>query len=219
MALNLERKAVELLIKIGGEIRPRAFGGLKSASLTDFKVFGRNEDRVVALSSEGLVTLCLVCYDLKRICTKYSYQVQLAGGRGHPLQPMSLAACDKGEIVLVGFAKVAWDMNCRIIVFGLKGRVLAPRFTYDFENLLAPRDPFFLTFCSRFRNHILWIGMFHRKVSFYCLDVESGELKELVDYKMEHGWGNGGPEKLHRIGEEHFFYWGVRRLMRLTVRT
>ena len=60
--MNLERKQAEMV--------------LKREHYLDLRLFGAKEDRIACLNSSGLISLYLINLDLKKICQKFSYQIQ-----------------------------------------------------------------------------------------------------------------------------------------------
>ena len=62
---NLERKQVQILIQTGHD------------SIEDFQIFGKRENHIVWATYEGLIRVCSISYDLRKICTMHRHKIEL----------------------------------------------------------------------------------------------------------------------------------------------
>ena len=191
----------------------------ESFFIQDFKLVERKEKKIVSVTAEGLITLCSLSYDLKKICTRNSHKIQLISERKE--KPFSLAVCDQGKYLMVGVIQSPWGNwgNSRVLVFRLKNRLIDPLplgvRDDQYWRVEEPSKTNF-EFCRRFGKVLIWVGLSDVTAFIYCLDCESGQLRELVERRVYHG--ELEPLKIHRIDEGLYYTGEDAKVMKITVK-
>ena len=191
-----------------------AFRKSVGKDIKDFRVFGEQDTRVVAMTKDGYVLLYSLG-DFSRRGLVAHYQEELIEEKYE--QTKSIAVCDKNEYVLLEIA--ASGYSSRMIILKLTLNTITKvtsidQYSHKIEGKCA------LEFYSYFgKNHSLWVGLsgnYNGPVQIFDYDAEKEELRELVDKRVSHQ--ENGPLKLHRV-DENFYYTGFHgKLMCLRIR-
>ena len=204
--ISLERKRTELNFSSGGLYWQRQ-------KITDFRLFGKDENGILALTPSGRIFLYFLNYSRKKVCTFYKYKIELIQERDE--FAFSISICDESKYVLVCLADDC-DYISRFIVLKLEGRRLNPVASLDKygENLLKILSP---SFCGFFGSHARWIGFssFEYEVCIFDFDKKTKELKYSLLSEELHQ--ETGPQRLNRSGD-YLYYTGCEgKVMRLRV--
>ena len=198
--VNLERKIIEFGVKSANRMK-----------ITDFKLFGRKEEKIVSVDNSGLICLYSISYDLKKICAKHSHQLDLIEGRTE--EGLSLGVCDQSRYVMVSLIDYTTYKSSRLFVFEVKGPLLTKLATLDeHASMLNPK--YSLEFFRSVGEHLLWVGVSVNNgfVFVYDFDRESGELKELVEKRAVHQ--EECPWKIQRFANQFYYIGKKASLMR-----
>ena len=196
--INFERRRVDFEIKSNND-----------SFIQDLRLFGKGERKVVYMTNLGCISVCCLSYDLRKLCFKSSYQVQLETEK--PESSVSLAVYDQGKYILAGTASINPLQSCRMLILRLKDRSIIHTATLyeQAQQGVANGVKFALEFWRRIQGHILWIGLscLDGFVHVYDFDAKSGELRELVDKKVKHQETN--PWILQSLGDK-LYYTGYK---------
>ena len=203
--VNLERKQIEIEILMKS--------GPGNLPIQDFIIFGRKENKISWITRSGLVNLSSISYDLKKITSKSSHQLELIQGRGE--WPQTLAVCDQGKHLVAGLQDD--DYHCsRMMTFKVKNLSLHLLHILDEYNQ-GLKFKLCFSFIQRFGKHLVWVAASYSDVSTYCFDCESGEMRELVGKRIAYRYV--GIWKFRRIDEKCLYFVDFYgKLVRLTVR-
>ena len=200
-AVDLERKelAVEVAKSLGGEIY-------------DFRLFGKGEDRVVAVTRDGYILLYHLDYKKKMGSILSNYKFELLEERKE--MGFSIAVCDKDKYI---FVEIGQAFCTRVAVLQIDEYGISLRANID---QYKERMGLKLSFeCFGYvGNHILVVGLEKKKpgqAQVYDYDTDTGYFRELRDKRVSSSQVN--PVKLHRLGNE-FYYTGDRgNILKLSV--
>ena len=199
--LNTETRKleVEMKKKVGNKIM-------------DFRLLGKDEQRVVSLTGDGHIILYNLSQPESRGVVSY-HRIKLLEKRSEVCR--SLAACGEGKTVLVAIGG-----------FGGCSRMLLFKFVDD--NLMnvasidclgkGLRSKLALECFGSVDTHILWVGLVKDEggpAQLYDYDIQTGELKELEDRRVVHH--EYYPYKLHLLGDKLYYIGYYGRLMTLGV--
>ena len=207
VVLDLDRKVVEMEISTRVEIE-----------IEDFRLFGEDENKVVFISAKGLLQTFSLNYDIKKICSRASYQIEL----DEDIQEagLSVAVCDKNKYILADVFAYSTFKCSRTMLFELnnKNRSLVRLATLD-QNGLELDIKFALSYWRAVGKHLIWVGLSRKKghAHLYDFDTESGELRELVQMRVRHEVYE--PWSVHVFGNDCYYIGEELRIMRMTLRT
>ena len=172
----------------------------------DFRVFGEQRTKVVAVTMNGYVLLYSLSFGQKRGMLGDS-KIELMWERGE--SPKSIAVCEKNRFVLLGLGQSSFPfISSRMMIFQVYGDTLVQAAVID--HLYQDIGSKYSIDCLRYvGTHLLWVGLAFGKngpVQVYDYNTESGELKELEDKRISHQ--ENMPFKLHRLNDK-FYYTGL----------
>ena len=185
--------------------------------VVDFITFGRKKCKIAWILEEGLVTLCSVSYNLKKITSKSIIKVQLVEDRAEIAS--FLAVCDEGKYMVAGFQDDGNGQSSRLVTFKVKNCSLHLLHILDeYDHGITLKSSF--EFLGGFGKNLVWLAASKSFVLTYWFDCESGEMRELVGKRVA-GMGQFPVKfpKFHRIGEKSIYFTEeTGKVMRLTVR-
>ena len=199
--VNLERKRVEI------EISRR-----NHRIFREFKLIGPKENKITSLTLDGIIYLYSVSYDLKKVTAWNSHQLQLIDSRDE--YGDCFAACDRGRYLLVNLVE-RLSSHSRVLLLEVKGHSLVQLAVVD----ESPQDYNFkinFEFYQGSGSSMLWVGFGSTSAHIYEADIESGELRELVEKRRNHKESH--PLKIERIGEQFYYTGRKHTIMRLTLK-
>ena len=186
---NLEDKTVEQLPleELKGE-------------LTDFKVFGEEENRLLTMSDSGYISLVSFNFQLKRLIALNQPKVDLNQEINEGLS--SIAVSELNDHVLV---ELEGKSGCsRIMIFEVQYNTFMKK--HEYCPNLKQKNNFCLECFGRVQNHILWVGLEHgklREFKVYDYDVKTKKLKHLVDKGVNTQTDN--VNNIIRVGNGFFY--------------
>ena len=188
--VNLDRKEVEILVKIG-----KGTGYIR-----DFSVFGNKVNKLALITSGSLIHFYTLCSRLKKVITKYSHQIPRIQDRNE--EPTCLGVDDQGNHLLAGLRNLSVYSHSRMIIYRLSNQLLVPLHVLD-ENDQKTDPKYLLASVRRVGRSLLWVALSSCQVLFYAFSSESGELRELVEKKVNH---EGGCKRTIHLIDDNFFW-------------
>ena len=168
VVVDLERKSDEISIR----------HQKTSCSIENFGLVGQKENKIVCLMKSRLIYLYSFSAQLKKICSKFKYEIE--GKRGRDGHNSSLAVSEDGRHILVERVDSRLAKCSRLLLFGVKGRLLIRLATLDEKDR---RIDFRRTLCfwGGIAGHVLFFGVDPERgfIHLYDFDRESRELREL----------------------------------------
>ena len=197
--INPKTKKIEIVLE-------KSVGGI----IKDFRVFGEQENRVVAVTVQG--SLIAYSLDFKNQRGEVAFNEALKKMWEHGL---SIAVCSRNEYVCVEIES-KWD-SCKMSVFRLEEESLVQVACLDLhkKKIHAKYALEFLGYADR---HLLWVGLSWENngvAEVYNYDLESKKLKELEKKREQHQ--ENRPLKLHRLGDKLYYVGKKGKLMCLSV--
>ena len=177
-------------------------------NITDFRVFGEWEDRVICITADGFIFLMKLNYPQKVGSIADFHNMELIESRKE--KGASVAVCKKDRFVFVEIGCQKEPFYCsRIAIFeitsgSLVKKVMVDRFQQEIVGKLA------LSCYSYIDNYIIWVGLAGGEdgvAQVYSYETTSGVLKELEEKRVSHRELN--PVKLNRYNKS-FYYIGYR---------
>ena len=205
--VNLEQKFVEMEVEVSSNNNP----------IQDFRIFGENEEKVLSVTVDGVLSLHNFDYSQTKRFTLDESKIDLLKERTESVY--SLAVCDKGRFVMVHLQAKNDGVGCfsRIIVSNLRGSKFQQMTTLDLYSQQLGRN-LALECCGYVGSHVLWVGLsIHRKkmAHLYDLNSDTGELRELEQKRVKHlEWR---PCKIYRRGPDLYFTGMNQRVMNLSL--
>ena len=201
--INLESKTIEIDIEkdIGNNI-------------WEFRLFGEEENRVVALTDDAEIVLYEIDYQEKTGSVVAHYEIDLMDIRNE--KPQSIAVCSGGQYVVVEIGQ--YDEPCissRTMIFRLIGGRIVQMASIDNDSNQI-QHKLALECYGYLGAHIFWVGLSkgtHGVVQVYGYDIVTEELKEIGNMRFGHNELN--PVKIHRLGEELYYTGKNGSLMKM----
>ena len=204
--INPSTKKVEIVLKM----IERGPG----KDITDFRLFGEREDRVVSVTSSCQIILYSMSYKQKRGVVAH-YQEDLMNKRNE--QGQSIAVCKKNEYVCVGIGQWKSPSLCsRMIILKLNQNSFIKTASVDlFRKEIGAN--YVLETIGYVGRHIMWVGLSWKSGSVQVLDydTETGGFNEIEDKRVSHE--EFSPFKLRRLGDQLYYIGENGKLMRLGV--
>ena len=204
IAINLKTRKVELELKSG-----------VGCWIEDYRIFGHQEDHIVAVSYDGHVVLFTLDPAQNRGLLS-QFEIGLSTEKHE--QAMAIAVCDRSNYALVEIGGVGSYQCSRMIVLKLSGDVLVKTATLDkFNQDTNILFKYSLDCCGYAGDHILWVGLswYGGIVQVYDYDTETGVLKELEEMRVSHQ--EGSPYRLHKLGGKFYYTGSSGQLMCLSL--
>ena len=205
--INVEAKEIEIEAH-------KTIGG----NIVHFELVGVDHQKVVALTSNGLMLLYQLDFE-KKIGYLMNYTKVLLEG-DERLLAHGLAVCDRGEYVFTQviprlFLKSPVETT-RMTIFKVEGNVLVRKASVEYKTQKNMRLS--CSKCCGYRgSHIFWLGLTMGAggvTLLYDYDVEAERLKE-VEGRLSHGELN--PMEIHRIENDFYYVGKYGKLMRLNI--
>ena len=178
--------------------------------ITDFRLFGGNEDRVVSLTWDGQVLLYSLTGGQRRGVI-HSSEIELIGERDEMC--VSLAVCEKNPYVLVEIGTGDEGISSRMIIIKVVGDTLINTALIDqFHQEIGFK--YALECCGYAGSLILWIGLSNEKngpAQLYKFDTETEELSE---FQGKGVWQQEDfPFSLHPLNGKYYYTGWKGKLM------
>ena len=182
--------------------------------ITDFRLFGEQENRVVAVAKDRHVMLYNLGHDNK-VGLADSTQIELLRWS---TRPRSVAVCDKNKYILVELDQCHRPTRCaRMLIFEVSENSLVRKACLDtYEDCIAPK---WAQECLGYvGNSIVWVGLaieYAGRAHLFAYDIDTEELRELVGKRVTHQ--ECDPYELYRL-DGKFYYTGMMgQVMRLSL--
>ena len=185
--------------------------------IEDFRVFGKKENRVIALTKEkGYVLLYSLYHKHSRGLVGH-YQISLTEERSEIL--VSVSVCQKNRYVLV---EIGSDQDpsyvcSRVMIFKLSRNTLTKMGMVDsYKQKIGWK--YGLECFGHVGRHLLWVGLswnLDGPAQVYVYNKAIGELRELEEKRVLHQQKNSF--KLHRSGNKFYYSGRYPKLMSLRV--
>ena len=204
-AINLDTRKIEIEVK-------KTLG----TDIFDFVVFGRKQNRVIAVSKEGHLLLYRLDFGQKTGINISHTEVRMLEGRRE--QPQSVAINGKNDVVLLEIGENKNPLKCsRVAVFELKGDSLTKKACIDqyHQGIGAKVALQCYGYVGRF---VVWVGLSVNKESLiqvYVYDTVNGDFKELINKRKRHE--EFSPAKMQRIGNQFYYTGHYGKVVCLTV--
>ena len=199
---NPKTKRIEVVLK-------KSFG----EEICDFRLFGRQEDRVAAVTEDGHVILYSLGYGNKRGVMAH-YQEEM---RKSSESAMTFAVCVKNEYVFVEFENRQRCSRMVILKLTLDGLVKTASIDQESQKL---SEKWALDCFGYSGKHILWVGLSREAgnggVHLFDYETEAKKLRELVDKRVSHFEKN--PNSMLRFGDKIYYTGHSGKLMSLMLR-
>ena len=182
--------------------------------IADFRLFGKQEDRVISITSKGHLILSKLDYETKEGSVLSEFGIELIKERTK--RSLLLAVSDRNKYVLVGMEEFRrLGGYSRMLIFKVIEDTLVKMNEIDeYEQDILPKIALECYGCTA--HHTLWVGLTTGKdgiVQLYDYNSFTGEFRELKDKRIPHQ--EFRPMRLHRL-DGKFYYTGRRgRYMRL----
>ena len=202
--INLEDKEIELEVekKVG-------------CYIYDFRLFGDQEDQMVALTSDGYLLLYQLEFGAKTGSLVSDFKIDLKAERKE--LGASLAVCTNNEYILVELAKYLPSICSRMVVFQIKGNEFIQKAKIDMYTSRIG-EKLALDCYGYIEGHIVWVGLSKGKtgvVQVFDYDLEDEEILELEKKRKPHEGDD--VLKMDRLGNQ-FYYTGKNgSVMRLSL--
>ena len=201
IVINLENKEVDMEIT-----------HIKGNQINDFRVFGRDEEKIAAITADGNLSLFeLDYYDQKSYeldsVKQDLFSITMEYG-------LSLAVCNEPEHIIVEFGTLSESCSTsRMVVFQVVEDRLVKKSTL-FANETWIRSKHALGCFGLMKNHIVWVAVAggpHGVVQIFDYNLQSESLSELKEMRMI--WQKQkNPVKLVRFGDQ-LYYTGEKGVL------
>ena len=185
-------------------------------SLVDYKLVGRKENKLVYLTFEGSIYIFCLNFEMRKICSKQRYQVQIDFHQRKHENGVALEVCDQGKFFLVNIRSAVRNCTSRMIVFELRGHKLIQAADLDIRDE-GHSIGLAMSFWKRIGKHLIWITLSRRLGNALIFDFngESGGLRELDGKRVRHK--EFSPSKMCHFGDQFYFTGREGRISRLTL--
>ena len=206
-AVDLEAKKVEIEVnKKNGDI------------ITDFRLFGAREDRVVSLTKEGDVLLYFFDFRKKTGSVVSHTRIELIKERTEKGQSLAVSGCTEYILVEIG-CKQSPPISSRMAVLQIEncGTSLAQKVVIDcFELKLETKLA--LEWLGCLEGRVLWVALSRNQygsAQVYSYSMKDRKLEELAEKRVNHR--EFVPFKLQRLAGELYFTGNFGSLKSLSV--
>ena len=214
LIINKDRKNISAIYLQNKEIF-KVEKGL-GTKITDFRLFGQNEENVVSITYDGFILLYQLNYEQKTGSVISNFKVQLLEEEGEI--GTSVAVCDRNQYVLAEIGKSTNHLTCtRMLFLKIEEDNLIIKSSIDtYFDLVGQKLA--LDCYGYARNHLLWVGLSRLEggvAQVYDYDIERGELKELEEMRVVHQ--ELDPAKIHKFQDEFYYTGSYGTIMKLSL--
>ena len=185
-------------------------------TITSFEVFGKREDRVLALSRSGCLLLYQLNFEQKKGSVINHHYEELRQDRNEA--GISLAVCPKNQHVLVEIGHSMDSMSCsKVLLFKLEKTKIVFKASID-QRQQGLQTKIALSCYGYFKRHVLWVGLSMGEngvAQVYDYNLETGEFEELVQKRRKHYEKH--PLMLHQFGKIFYYTGNFGRVMKLSL--
>ena len=189
-----------------------------SGKMVDFRLIGKNQDRIVIADRNELIKQYKIDLDQKT-CLLMGI---LSLSRSFYWEAIkSIAVCDKNEHILVEVMNKNLQNCSRVIILKAEGEKLIKKATINTYKSkgkpLATKQA--IEFYGYFGSRLLWVGLSKSDngvVQVYDYDSISGDFVELQEKRISHR--EKDPVKLHRVGNKFCFTGRLGKVMSLSLK-
>ena len=191
----IDLKAKKLAIEMNKEV---------GKSITDFRVFGESQKRVVSVTEDGYIILYSLGHAHK-LGIVARHQLDLIKTRKESL--ISVSVCPKDKYAVVEIAQNKGLYPCsRMLVYKLIAGTLIKTTSIDCSNQKIGFK-YALDCFGYFGKCILWVGLTRDQLTqVYYYDTERAELRELQESRVNHQ--EDRPVRLHHLNRK-LYYTGM----------
>ena len=171
--MNLDQKRIEMDLN--------ALTQEKTDYVVNYQIFGKEENKVLSITHEGLLSLHIFNYQMRKLLSSNVSNIELS--KDYPESGHSFAVCEKNDYVLVEIASDEYFGSSRMVIFEISSNILIKKVDQDSGSLHLKKA---LISCAQSGNHILWIGLGYHRLDFlyfYHYNTKSGVLRELKKKK------------------------------------
>ena len=183
--------------------------------ISDFRVFGKKEDRVVSVTWKGHIFLYAFGSTAGRGIVGHHQEELIEEDRKEAIQ--SVAVCEKNEYLFVETGHRISQHCSRMIILRVNQNTLVKTATIDqFDQQIGFK--FALEPLGRFGSHLLWVGLTLFKsglIQVFDYNTETEEFRELEEKRVNHRAKR--PYKLHLLDEKFYYIDWNAKLRSLTV--
>ena len=201
-----------------GEVEINLGKGI-GGKIMEFKVFGKNEDQIIAITDDGYLILYKIDYLSRNGWVETHYKISLLEERKERL--LSIAVCKESGYALVeieGYRTNARrPISSRMMVFEVRqGSLIWKRSSDQFDQDLKSKHTLQCEERSP-RGHILWTGLTKEEDGFiqvFDYEIEA-EFIELVGKRVRHQVRN--PIKSQHIERKAYYSGSQGKVMRYSL--
>ena len=174
--------------------------------ILNFRLFGKEENRAVAVTHDGFLVLYSLHYGLKRGVLSYHHE-ELIPDREET--PISIADWPKNQLILLEIESNHYQIVCsRMIILELTEDKFTKKASIDQYNQRIGYK-YSLEPYKYIGSHILWLGLsmdMNRIVQVLDYDTKTGVLRELEEKRTGHQ--ECDPMQLVPLDKNKFYYTG-----------
>ena len=203
--VNLARKQREMEVN-----KPQ--GGY----IIDFRLFGKNDEKIVSITIDGYVYLHILKYDSRKLCACNHLKLELHEKERE--QALSIAVCDKGKYALIELdGSNDLGVTIRLLVVKIDFNQITNTAIFE-PGIQHPSSIRALECCGYLREQIVWLALTESDLSvaqIYQYNTITSALAQRQQLRMMNK--ESFPQRVQRIGNS-FFYTGAKgSLMKLTI--
>ena len=189
--VNLEAKEVEI------EIETEEGDGI-----TDFRLFGDKDDKVVATCGNGYILQFDLNYGEKIGKLLNSLKIELNGQRKEA--PITIEVSKKDQYALVEIGQKSGHLCSRMMILKLESEFISIKASIDCfsQNL---RDKYAISCFGEIGTRVVWVeaSTHQALVQVFVYDKETNIFEELESKRVFSS--ENYPSKLHRLGDDYYF--------------
>ena len=189
--VNLDKKQVEI------EVRSEQI-----TNIQDLELVGPPENKIALIDRNGVIGLCTVNYELKKLCKKNYHQIELIEDRKEG--GVAIASSHNGEYLLVSLINSTIYDSSRIILYKIKDHSLVKLGDLD-EDRKYLQVKWGLKFFLQAERDLILFGLSgsNRHIQLYSFNTGKKKLKELVKKRLKHFLF--GVLEIHQVGSKFYF--------------
>ena len=186
------------------------------ANITDFRIFGKKEDRVIAVTTDGYVLLYNLDYKKKTGSVISHIKLDLIEDRKE--EPQTISVCGNGQYALleIGNSEIS-SISSRMMVFRLIADKLRKTAAMDQHNQEIGEKAA-LECLGEFGRHILWISASRNEngiLQVFDYDTKTKVIQELDEKRLRHK--ELDPARFNILGDKFCFIGDYGKLMCLSI--
>ena len=184
--------------------------------LRDFKIFGKNEKKVVAISNDGEVLCYVFNFALKKLAQSSQFNLELIKEREE--RGLCVSVCKKNKMMLVATCDRYTLSRLAALKFEGNSLKLSMKAMIDLYEQNTPRIYPLECFGYYGERHVLWVGLSSKygEALLFDFDTEAEVLREWEEKRCSHE--EHYPYQLIPV-DDHFYYIGRKaRMMKISLK-